>query len=163
MIGGGIAAIAYGEPRLTIDVDIVVFLRESDIQRIAAVFPESDFYAPPQEIIADEAKRGGQFNIIHMSTGFKADFYPSILMDDLNEWGFRFRREIQFEGEPVVLAPPEYVIVRKLEYFRQGGSEKHLRDIRSMLAVSEQQIDKTRIREWIQRLGLELEWRKVST
>ena len=36
----------------------------------------------------------------------------------------------------MALAPAEYVIVRKLEYYREGGSEKHLRDIRSMLAVS---------------------------
>jgi len=28
------------------------------------------------------------------------------------------------------VAAPEYVIVRKLEFFREGGSEKHLRDIR---------------------------------
>ena len=33
------------------------------------------------------------------------------------------------------MAPPEYVIVRKLEYHREGGSDKHLRDIASMLAA----------------------------
>ena len=34
------------------------------------------------------------------------------------------------------VAPPEYVVVRKLEFYREGRSAKHLRDIRSMLAVS---------------------------
>ena len=38
---------------------------------------------------------------------------------------------------PVWLAPPEFVIVQKLEFFREGGSEKDLRDIRGMLAVTE--------------------------
>jgi hypothetical protein len=33
-----------------------------------------------------------------------------------------------------VLAPPEYVIVRKLELWREGGSEKHLPDVRAMVA-----------------------------
>ncbi len=61
-----------------------------------------------------------------------------------------------------MLAPPEYVIVRKLEYYREGGSEKHLRDIRSMLAVSGEQIDRASLREWIERRGLQTEWRLVS-
>jgi len=31
---------------------------------------------------------------------------------------------------PEYAAPPEYVILRKLQYFREGGSEKHLLDIK---------------------------------
>ena len=61
----------------------------------------------------------------------------------------------------MTLAPPEYVIVRKLEYFREGGSEKHLRDIRSMLAVSREQIDDAELKKWIQRLDLEAEWQQL--
>ena len=164
IVGGGVAAIFYGEPRLTLDVDFVVFLTASDIQKLIEIFPDSDFYLPPKDIIAEEAERGarGHFNIIHMATGFKADFYPTGPADELSAWGFRFKREIEFEGEPLVLAPPEYVIVRKLEYFREGGSEKHLRDIRSMLAVSGEQINGAQLHEWIQRLGLETQWQKVS-
>jgi hypothetical protein len=60
-----------------------------------------------------------------------------------------------------VVAPPEYVIVRKLEYYREGGSEKHLRDIRSMLAVSKDQIDQAAVDEWVQRLGLAEQWSKL--
>ena len=65
--------------------------------------------------------------------------------------------------EPVRVAPPEYVIVRKLEFFREGGSEKHLRDIRSMQAVSGEQIDREALNEWIQRQGVQAEWNRVST
>src|SRR3990170_8973936 len=104
----------------------------------------------------------GQFNIIHTATGFKADFYPAGTMDELNVWGFRFKRKIQYQGETLLLAPPEYVIVRKLEFFRKGGSEKHLRDIRSMLALSKEQIESDQLHEWIQRLELQAEWLIVS-
>jgi len=83
--------------------------------------------------------------------------------DELNAWGFRMRRQIQFENETVILAPPEYVIVRKLEYYREGGSEKHLRDIRSILTISEARLDLPALKEWVGRLGLETEWRKVSS
>jgi hypothetical protein len=98
--------------------------------------------------------------VIHSATGCKADFYPAGIGDELNMWGFANKREIQFEGETLALAPSEYVIVRKLEFFREGGSE-HLRDIRSMIAISREQIDDAQLREWISRLGLEAEWQKV--
>jgi hypothetical protein len=54
------------------------------------------------------------------------------------------------------------VIVRKLEYYREGGSQKHLRDIRSMLAISGEQLDRAALNEWIERLGLQTEWRVVE-
>jgi hypothetical protein len=163
VVTGSVAAIFYGEPRLTHDVDLVVFLRDSDIQALAEAFPSADFYLPPPETIAAEVQREqrGHFNIIHIQTGFKADFYPTG-RDELNAWAFRGRRQIQMEAETVVLAPPEYVIVRKLEYYREGGSEKHLRDIRAMLAVSGEQLDRPALNEWVQRLGIQTEWRLVS-
>lgn len=164
MVGGSVAVIFYGEPRLTHDVDLIAFLPPADIPRLAQIFPENDFYVPPNDVIAIEAAREqrGSFNIIHSSSGFKADIYLTG-RDELNAWGFRRKREIMFEGEPVVLAPPEYVIIRKLEYYREGKSEKHLRDIRSMLAISGHEIDQTSIDEWVQRLGLLESWALVSS
>jgi len=53
------------------------------------------------------------------------------------------------------------LIVRKLEFFREGGSDKHLRDIRSMLAVSGDQINRAELVEWIHRRELEAEWKKI--
>ena len=94
-------------------------------------------------------------------TGFKADFYPAG-RDELNAWAFRGKRAVDFQGEAIALAPPEYVILCKLEYFREGGSEKHLRDIRAMLAVSGELLNRTALQEWIQKLDLAAEWQKVS-
>ena len=158
VIGGSVAAIFYGEPRLTNDVDFVAFLNESDIRRLPEVFPPTDFHLPPVETIATEAarKERGHFNIIHVNTGFKADVYLTG-RDELNAWAFQYKRQVEFEEETIVLAPPEYVIVRKLEYFREGGSEKHLRDIRAMLAVSSGQMDGAALADWIQKRGLEKE------
>src|SRR5437870_10047402 len=85
MIGGSVAAIFYGEPRLTHDVDVVVVLASSDIQRLSEAFPESDFYLPPAEVARGTL---GQFNVIHTATGYKAAFYPAGSGDALNTWGF---------------------------------------------------------------------------
>jgi hypothetical protein len=162
VIGGSVAAIFYGEPRLTHDVDFVAFLSEQDIRRLPEFFPSSDFYLPPPEVIFAEVAREqrGQFNIIHMDTSFKADVYPTG-RDELNAWAFRNKRRVEYEGEPLMLAPPEYVIVRKLEYYRDGGSDKHLRDIRAMLNISGDQINRADINDWIQRRNVLAEWQKV--
>jgi hypothetical protein len=163
IVTGSVAAIFYGEPRLTLDVDLVVFLKEKDIAKLPEIFPSSDFYLPPQEVIAAEKRREarGHFNILHLATGFKADLYLTG-RDELEAWAFCCQRRVLFEGETVALAPPEYVIVRKLEYYREGGSEKHLRDLRSMLVVSGGQLDQPALLDWIQRRGLQAEWKLVS-
>ena len=66
-------------------------------------------------------------------------------------------------GEPRLTHDVDFVVslVRKLEYYREGGSEKHLRDIRSMLAVSAEQLDHVALDEWIGRRGLGPEWNQV--
>lgn len=103
-------------------------------------------------------ERGGQFNVIHADTSLKADFYPAV-RNEFNAWAFRNVRQYDFKKTPVRLAPPEYVIVRKLEFFREGGSDKHLRDIRSMLRISGEQIDRAALDEWIRRQGVENQWK----
>lgn len=162
VLGGSVATIFYGEPRLTHDVDFMVFLSDSDIERLTGVFPPPEFYVPPPEVIRAEVGKptGGQFNLIHAATSFKADVFTTG-RDDFNAWAFRNKRTAEFEGETLVLAPPEYVIVRKLEYYRDGGSDKHLRDIRGMLSISGELIDRAALEEWIRGRGVEAEWAKV--
>ena len=54
------------------------------------------------------------------------------------------------------------MIVRKLEYYREGGSEKHLRDIRAMLRVSGEDIRIDEIERWVRSLGLSRQWEAVG-
>jgi len=163
MVGGSVAAMFYGRPRFTHDVDCVAFLNDADIRRLPEIFPPAEFYLPPPEVIAAAAarERQGSFNIIHMDTTFKADVYLTG-RDDFNAWGFRNRNSVQFEGETLVLAPVEYVMVRKLEFFREGGSEKHLKDIQGMLEISGDQLDRGVLNEWVSRQGVEVQWRLVQ-
>lgn len=112
MVSGSIAAILYGEPRLTHDVDFVVFLTTDDIRGLQEVFVSADYHVPPMDVIATEIAREqrGHFNIIHYDTGFKADFYTSGC-DELHSWAFRRVRRMEYRGEPIIVAPPEYVII----------------------------------------------------
>lgn len=162
VICGSIASILYGEPRLTNDVDFLVFLKDADISRLNQIFPEPQFYVPPLEMIVMEVARPakGHFNVIHNESGFKADFYTAG-RDDLNALSFRLARKLEYEGVPLTIAAPESVIVSKLEFFCEGGSDKHLRDIRGMLTVSGDTIDRTLLEELIQQRGLKAQWDKV--
>jgi hypothetical protein len=164
LVSGSVAAMLYGEPRLTLDIDFVVFLRAEDVFRLPDIYPDPEFYLPPLDVIAEEAARElkGHFNVIHPKSGLKADFYTAN-RDELHAWAFRNVREYAVAGRNIRLAPPEYVIVRKLEYFRDGGSEKHIRDISSMLAISGERIDRPELERWIRRRGLLAEWARISS
>jgi hypothetical protein len=163
MVTGSTAGILYGEPRLTHDVDVVVALRPSDVPAFVAAFPESEFYCPPEDVLAIEVRRGqrGHCNLIHHDSGFKADIY--VAFDELHRWGLAHRRTLALDGLTIAVAPVEYVILRKLEYFREGKSEKHVRDIRGMLEVSADQLDRHFIDQWVRELGLDAAWRRVQS
>jgi len=159
LVSGSVASILYGEPRVTHDIDIVLELPADAAPRLAALFPPEAFYCPPEEVISLEARRRsrGHFYLIHHQTGFKADIY----LDDagpLHEWALDNRRKVNLPNGHLWIAPPEYVIVSKLTYFREGGGEKHVRDIRGMLEISGNDIDLDTIEQWVQRLGLDEAW-----
>ncbi len=166
MITGAVAVIIYGEPRLTHDVDLVIELKMDDIETFIKSFPSEEFYCPPEESLKVEINRPlrGHFNIIHLETGFKADCY-TMGGDQLHQWGMSNRRKLNFGGEPIWVAPVEYVILRKLEYYREGKSEKHLRDIASILSISSDKINFDQLYKKIEKYRLKQEWkeaRKIS-
>lgn len=164
LISGSVAATLYGEPRATHDIDFVVFLRADDAPPLTAIFPAPQFYVPPTTVILQEVAREsrGHFNIIHTDSGLKADFYTAG-REELHAYAFRNARKYAIGDGAIILAPPEYVILRKLEYHREGGSEKHLRDIRAMLAVSGELLDHAVLQEWIAKYNLKTEWDRCQT
>ncbi len=72
MVVGGFAAIFYGEPRLTIDVDIVLDMKWRHIGPFVAAFPIPDYYVSG-EGIQDSLQRCYPFNVIQPTTGAKVD------------------------------------------------------------------------------------------
>ncbi|MBW2610399.1 MAG: hypothetical protein JRC68_08670 [Deltaproteobacteria bacterium] len=159
---GAVASIIYGEPRLTHDIDLIVELTDENAETIIGAFPSEKFYCPPIEIIKLEADRPrrGHFNLIHHETGFKADIYIAG-QDELHNWAMSKRKRFDMEGGPIWVAPPEYVILRKLEYYREGKSEKHMRDISSILDISSDLIDFEQLENKVSDSKLQMEWEQV--
>jgi hypothetical protein len=163
IITGSVASILYGEPRLTHDIDLVIELNANDAHKISTVFPEDEFYCPPIEVIKLETRRPyrGHFNIIHHASGFKADIYLSG-KDELHKWAISKKRNYELGNEEIWVAPPEYVILRKLEYYREGKSDKHLNDIKNILEVSKENLDMEILSQMINKYGYNSEWDIVN-
>lgn len=163
MITGSVASILYGKPRLTQDMDIVVIFPISKIKAFVGSFDINDYYCPPDEAICEAIRLGekGHMNVIDQKTGFKIDIYPAG-RDDLTMWGFENKKRIELiSNEEVWVAPPEYVMLKKLSYYKEGGSQKHIEDVKGMLEVSGDQINTPFIEKWLLKLGLSDGWALV--
>src|SRR6185503_3260122 len=73
LIGGSIVSSIYGEPRTTVDADLVADLQPQHIQPFTAALSK-DFYVEPERM-ADAIRRRASFNIIHHRTGLKVDIF----------------------------------------------------------------------------------------
>lgn len=106
-------------------------------------------------------RHGTQFNIIHPGSGLKVDVMvprPS----DFNQSRFsRVRRVAAGDDWTATSSSPEDAVLKKLEYFREGGSEKHLRDIAGVIGTMRQELDFGYIEQWAARLGVADPWRQV--
>ncbi|MEM1304227.1 MAG: hypothetical protein AAGG46_04990 [Planctomycetota bacterium] len=157
---GSLASSTLGEARFTNDIDIVLRLDVFDAARLCDAFPEPEF-AYLKSAVIQEVERNGQFNIVHPSTSNKIDF---MLVGD-SEWSNRqlerrLRRDVLDAGSCYVAAP-EDIILGKLLYYREGGSEKHLRDITGILRRSGEIVNEGYITQHAKELGLTDEWQSI--
>jgi hypothetical protein len=162
-ITGSVASMLYGEPRLTHDIDIVVGILEiKDIRTLHDIFPSSQFYVPPEEVVRVESAREyrGHFNIIHLDSGYKADMYLEG-EDPFHRWALKNARSVNLGPHSLLVAPPEYVIVRKLQFFKEGHSDKHVQDIRAILKNPALTLQQNDIERWSELLGVSQEWKHV--
>lgn len=136
MIVGAFGGYPFGITRVTFDIDILVDLRGQDFEALSKKFPLPRYYADP-EMMKNSVQMGIMFNIIDTDEGIKADLVPLKREPDY-EFAFerRIRREFvdpsgnQFEAW---VAQPTDIIIGKLKAWDEGRSEKHPKDIFSIL------------------------------
>jgi len=160
LVTGSVAAMAYGEPRLTNDIDIVAAVEYSHIPGLLAGFPAEQFYIS-EESIREAIRCERQFNIIHPRSGLKVDI---VIRQNtpFNDSRFRRIRRIRpGETYEANFAAPEDIIIMKMRYFKEGGSEKHLRDITGIIKISGSEIDRSYIENWVEKLDLADIWNLV--
>jgi len=163
VVAGSVASMYFSEPRLTLGVDIPIFLGQRDLAVIESLFGAPDFYCPPMEVLRVEADREcrGHFHIIHVPTGLKADFYPGN-RDESFAWALQNMVVVESGSGPICLAPAEYVILWKLIFYREGKSQKHLRDISRILAVQPDLPHRDYLLAEIRERGLQSSWEEAQ-
>jgi hypothetical protein len=158
LITGSQATTVYGEPRLTNDIDVVAALTRTNLPEFVKSFPEADYYV--SESAGREAlDRAGTFNVLHPSSGLKIDvIIPGRTPYEVG--GFGRARSIQvFPGFTASFAAPEDVIIKKLEFYKIGGSDKHLRDIAGVLRISGDELNIAFIEKLATHFGLTEVWK----
>ena len=157
LITGSVAAMAFGEPRLTNDIDIVAAIDEQHVRDFLMSFPRDEFYMS-EEAVREAILRQEQFNIIHPESGIKIDV---MIKKDTPFDDSRFKRLHRIypsESYQANFAAPEDVIIKKMEYYKAGGSEKHLRDIAGILKISGEIVDWDYITKWAKHMDLTEVW-----
>lgn len=160
MIVGSLSSSIYGEPRMTRDIDIVIRLERDQVNRLSSAFPTDEYYMS-NEAAYRALDDQSQFNVIHGYSGNKIDFMIARSDTWSNEQLSRRRRIELLPNLYGYVASPEDVIIGKLIYYNDGHSEKHLRDIASILKINGSEIDKQYIEKWTKELKLTEVWKKA--
>lgn len=156
MITGSVASMAYGEPRLTLDMDVVIDLSAEAAEKFCSKFG-ADFYVDLDSIL-QAIRQKGHFNIIHVPSGSKVDFFQ-LKKDATSQEMFKRRQKESFdEKRTAFFSSAEDVIINKLICYKEGEVEKHLRDIRGILQVSGDKLDLSYIDKKVKELKLYRYW-----
>lgn len=165
LIGGAIAAWAWGEPRATQDLDLIINVPIEAVDKLSKELEKRDMLVPA-DIILDsirEDRADIPLNAIHMYSGLKADLYLVRSGDELRLSAFGRRQRIDY-GPPigwVYVHSPEDLILYKLIYFGLSRQTKHSRDIAAILRAKKGQLDFEYIGVWVTRLGLGAVWKEM--
>jgi hypothetical protein len=165
MIGGAIAEWAWGEPRATQDLDIVIKLPVKAAGRFSKELEKRNMLVPV-DIILDalvEDRADIPLNAIHIYSGLKADLYLMREGNKLRQSAFQRRVKVDY-GPPigkVFVHSPEDLILYKLMFLGLSGQPKHARDIAAILRAKKDSLDYGYIEEWASRLGLVSAWKEM--
>lgn len=155
-VGGSVASSLFGEPRLTVDADLVASLlgrhAEPFVKELAG-----EFYAD-LPAITSAIQNQSSFNLIHLETMSKVD----VFVNGRSPFGVAqfARRQKKSVGQETPLelyfASAEDTVLAKLDWYRKGGevSDRQWRDLLGVLKVQANALDEEYMKHWADQLGV---------
>lgn len=156
LVGGSLASSFSGEPRSTLDVDLVVDLAEEHVESFVAAL--GDAFHADAVALRRAVREKSSTNLIHMPTSIKVDLFVmggSVL--DAEQMDRRHRLTVRSDPDRYLYVyTPEDILLQKLRWFRMGNetSDRQWRDILGIVTVQSGNLDGAYLEQRAQTLGV---------
>jgi predicted nucleotidyltransferase len=132
MVTGSVAMNYYAQPRMTRDIDVVMELSDSDVEKLVKLFSQ-DYYID-SEAVARAIAQKSVFNLIHEDSVIKVD--GIVRKDDpYRREEFSRKQRVTIGDFETWIVSLEDLILSKLHWARDSRSELQLRDVRNLLRL----------------------------
>ncbi len=166
MIGGAVAAWAWGEPRSTQDLDLVIHLGMEKVNGLSKELEKVEIYLPAEIIFESihEIRGDLPINAIHGTSGYKAEMFLVRETDEFRKLAFKRRVKVDFGPMlgKVFVHSPEDLILYKMLYYSLSQQTKHIRDIGAIIGAMNEKLDYAYIQKWAKQKDLTAIWETIQ-
>lgn len=149
-ITGGYALAYMGRLRTTFDIDTIIELSQVKVDALASALKKiSEVSYVDRTMIVRAVERHGEFNFIHADSGIKVDFWVQGT-DSYAKLKLARRQGRDIEGDTVYFVSPEDLLLSKLKWHKESGSEQQLRDVQSIILM-QKKLDWPYLQKWARR------------
>ncbi len=140
---GSLALAVYSRPRLSHDIDFCVHMQKPHVSKMVGRLG-NDFYIDAQ-MMTEAIDTQHMFNIIHLGTNEKMDFFIFNPSDPVPDFCFQNLQKVKLFGLPVPIPTLEGILLIKLRWIKLGGGPIHDQDIRILIDENQDRIQWDRV------------------